>query len=360
MDAPERPQAAAITALGMVSALGDGARPSCAALRAGITRLAELPGITLDLAGGARVPAVGSAIHAVAGDARGLDRFAALASAALDDLARSAGLDALRDAPLFLALPPADRPGLDPRLHRELGAAIEARGLLPDLARRTRVFSGGHAALAPALRAALGELAQGREGVIVGGVDSLIEPDLLRALHARGRLAVPPRRVGFFPGEGAALLLLEAPARALTRGAGVLALLEAPASAREAITVDTPEPCDGAGLSAAIEETLAALADGGSAIGLCYSDLNGEPFRSEELSQALVRSLRHVPRSLGLRHLADSLGDTGAASMALSLAAAATALHLGHARTSSVLCTASSDGGLRGSVHLRAHPGKAG
>ncbi|MEO7328882.1 MAG: hypothetical protein ABI193_09910, partial [Minicystis sp.] len=197
-----------------------------------------------------------------------------------------------------------------------------------------------------------------RDRVIVGGVDSLVDPDAVRFFHERGRLAVPPRRVGFLPGEGAAMLLLEAPERAIARGATILALLEAPASAHEAITVDTDTPCDGVGLSAAIGETLAGLADGGGTLGLCWADLNGEPFRAEELGHALVRSLRHVPRPLGLRHLADCIGDTGSASMALAVGAAANALHLGHARTRSILCTASSDGGLRGTAHLRAHPEK--
>ncbi len=359
MISPERPlPAAAITALGMVTALGDGARPTCAALRAGIVRLAELPGISLRVEGRGPVPAVGSAVPTITGDTRGVARFASLACAALGDLVRSAGAAAIGGADLFLALPPSDRPGLDPRIHAELGEALDARGPLLDLARRTRSFVGGHAALAPALVAGMRALSEGRDGVIVGGVDSLIEPETVRFFHERGRLSIPSRRVGLLPGEGAALLLLEAPARALARGATILALLEAPASAREAITVDTDTPCDGAGLSAAIEATLAGLDDGGAAIGLCACDLNGEPFRSEELGHALVRSLRHVPRPLRLRHLADCIGDTGAASMALALADGAMSLHLGRARTRSILCTASSDGGLRGSAHLRATPGK--
>ena len=110
--------AVAITALGMATAAGDGARPSSAALRAGIVRLAEIPGLALTTPGGRTVPAVGGVAEALGGAARGVDRLAALGGAALHDLARHDGLPDLAAAPLHLALPPADRPGAPPDLER--------------------------------------------------------------------------------------------------------------------------------------------------------------------------------------------------------------------------------------------------
>lgn len=360
MTSPEpNHRVAAITALGMATAVGDGAPASCAALRAGITRLAELEGIELELDGGRRVKAIGSAASPITGGLRGSERLAALAGAALDELAREQGLDALSEVTLRLALPPRDRPdqlaGSERALLDALGTR-DARGPLASLSRRTELVSAGHAGLGLALIAALEDLARGAERVLVGGVDSLLDPAALCWFHAQGRLALGSPRVGFFPGEGAALLVLEPVERALARGATIFALLEAPATAEDPVHAGSDVPCDGRGLSTAIEATLAGSAE---AIGDLYVDLNGEPFRSEELALALVRSLRHAPKPRALTHLADCIGDTGAASMAIALCAGAMALRRGHTSAGSVLVTASSDMGLKASARLRAHPGRA-
>ncbi|MFO0755485.1 MAG: beta-ketoacyl synthase N-terminal-like domain-containing protein [Byssovorax sp.] len=356
--ASDRPRAAAVTALGMATAAGDGTRPTTAALRAGIVRLVEIPGLMLPTPDGRSIPAVGGVAEALWSpqrDARGLARLAALGGAALHDLARQPALPDLASAPLHLALPPLDRPGVPSDLDRTLPVLLGAEAPLDNLASRIRLYPGGHAAVGLALAAALDDLDRGAPAVIAGGADSLVEPAAVRAFHAAGRLSLRPRRTGFLPGEGAGFLLLEPLDRALARGATVLCLLEAPATADDPVPLDGDAPCTGTGLSAAIEATAFALDDHGAAIGLCYCDLNGEPARSEELASAIVRSLRHVPRPLALRHIADGLGDTGAASMALSIGAAATALHREQTRTSGVLVTASSDRGLKASVHLRAH-----
>src|SRR5690242_11525067 len=100
----------AIVALGMVTPLGHGAEASCAAIRAGLTRFAELPGVEIDGA-----PAVGAAVAGVTDGLSGVDRFARLAGGALQDLLENAALGdrGLASAGLYLALPPDHRSALD-------------------------------------------------------------------------------------------------------------------------------------------------------------------------------------------------------------------------------------------------------
>jgi 3-oxoacyl-[acyl-carrier-protein] synthase-1 len=160
--------------------------------------------------------------------------------------------------------------------------------------------------------------------------------------------------VGFLPGEGAAFLLIEPPLEARARGARVLCSIEAPATAIEPVTAREGAPCDGTGLGAAIEATLSALGDRGAETGLLLTDLNGEPYRAEELGYAVVRALRHVKAPFRVWHAADCIGDTGAASSAIAACTGARALCRGYARTGHALVCASSDSGLRGSVYLRA------
>ncbi len=158
------------------------------------------------------------------------------------------------------------------------------------------------------------------------------------------------------PGEAAAFFLLELLAAAAARGAPVLATVEAPATAVEPITIDAgPEGgvCDASGLTDAARRTLAALADGGTSTGLLIGDLNGEPYRSEELGYLMARAFGGVQTPLRLWHAADAIGDTGAAAAAVSIAVGARALQRGYARTDGALVFASSEAGLRGTVFLR-------
>lgn len=346
-----------ITGIGMVTPAGASAHAACAAIRAGITRFAELDPGPRGGDAGALEPVVGSVIQGVTEGTRGLGRFTRLAADALRDLMGNAGLlaDDLATAGFYLALPPPDRPPEDPRLARDLGARIERFCRIKGAAARTRVFAGGHAAVIEAMRAALADLRDGTfTAAVVGGVDSLVEPETVRFFLAQGRLKTPDGRVGFLPGEGAAFLLIEAPAAARARGAGVLCSIEAPSLAIEPVTVTARGPCDGSGLSAAIDATLSRLGDQGAETGLLLTDLNGEPYRAEELGYAVVRALRHVKAPFRLWHAADCIGDTGAASGAIAACTGARALHRGYARTNHALLCASSDGGLRGAVYLRA------
>jgi 3-oxoacyl-[acyl-carrier-protein] synthase-1 len=348
--------AGAVVALGMVTPLGHGAEASCAAIRAGLTRFAELPGIELE-----GMPVVGAAVRGVTDGLVGLDRFTRLAAGAVRDLSDNAELSE-RDAAssgFYLALPAEGRPGLDARIAAELARRIGQECEIGDLPGRTRVFSSGHAGVIAALAEALADLRSRRVArAVVGGVDSLVERDAIAHYHARGRLKHGDRPVGLMPGEAAAFFLVEPLTAAEARSAPILATVEAPSTGIEPVTIDAEGVCDAGGLTEAARRTLAALADGGTNLGLVLGDLNGEPYRSEEYAYLLARALARVETPFRLWHPADAIGDTGAASAAVSIAVAARALRRGYARTDGALVFASSERGLRGTVFLRSHPAK--
>lgn len=233
-DPPQTP--GAILALGMVTALGHGAEASCAALRAGLNRFAELPGIEIEGA-----PVVGAAVREVTDGTLGLGRFVRLAAGAFRDLVDGAALTEreLATAGVYLALPSEGRPALDPRIGASIAARIGEWCEVGGLEAKTRVFPSGHAGVIAALLEAMRDLESRRVGrAIVGGVDSLVEPGTVAHYHAQGRLKHGDCPVGLMPGEGAAFFLVEPLGAAEARGAGILATIDAPATAVEPVTID--------------------------------------------------------------------------------------------------------------------------
>src|SRR6185295_18163991 len=133
--ATEAIEPAAVVALGMVTPLGHGADASCAAIRAGLTRFTELPGIEVE-----GKPVVGAFVRGVTDGHLGLGRFARLAGGAMKDLIGNAGGGLTPVPGLYLALPQEDRPALDGRIAKDLPARIGEWSELGGLAARARVF----------------------------------------------------------------------------------------------------------------------------------------------------------------------------------------------------------------------------
>lgn len=348
-----------LAGVGMVTPLGDGAHASCAALRAGISRFQEMPWIELHDRDELPVVPVGALVREWADGYSGLGRFTRLAANALRDLFEQAAVSPsdLASAGMYVALPAEGRAGVDPRVHTQLGARLhEWLGLRAALS--MKVSSRGHAGFADALSAAARDLASKRvQRAIVGGVDSLVDAATVRWLFGAKRLKAGDRPVGLFPGEGAAFALIET--AAATRLGAARITIEGVAVASEGATIDKDAICTGAGLGEAIRRTLSALPDRGEALGLVVSDMNGEPYRSEEMGYAMTRALSPVKTPFRLWHAADSIGDSGAAAPAIGLGMAARALRKGYAKTDTALVVASSDGGLRGSFAVRRSVGNA-
>jgi 3-oxoacyl-[acyl-carrier-protein] synthase-1 len=348
--------ALAVTAIGMVTPVGLDAKSSCASLRAGLSLMQELDYFSVENEWFQDNPVVGCPVTGVTDGMLGLGRWSKLGARGLEDLIAGAKLDAkdLAATGLFVALPTLDRPGVDARIATMLGRRFAEWLDVPSLETSTRVFPRGHAGAVEATMAARDALAQ-REitRAIVGGIDSLLEPDTLAYLLDKRRLKSEDQIDGLIPGEGAAFFALEPEREASRRGAEVLAVLDGAASAVEPITVWSDEASPATGLSQAIDDVFARLVDRGADTGLLIGDLNGETYRARELGLIAPRVLAHLRPGWKLWHPADCIGDTGAAAGAIAACMAARAFQRGYARVPRVLVFAGSDDGLRGALSLR-------
>lgn len=360
-----------VTSIGMVTALGHWAEASCAAIRAGISRLSELveeaeedevdeEPEALEVEGQGVV--LGCPAHGLTDGYLGLGRWTRMAALAVEDLVENSGLapQQLAAARLYLALPSLETAGMPEDSGTSLATRIGKWIGLRRLGERPVAHAEGSAAGVLALDQAIQDLrAGGAEFAIVGGVDSLLEPARLGALGEAGRLKNDQKPDGLVPGEAAAFVLLETAEHALERGARGFATLEATATARETKTIWADEPPDGAGLAEALTACFSQLGDGGTRTGLVICDLNGETFRAKEFANVIPRVLSCVQVPWQLWHPADCIGDTGAASALVAAVLVARALRQGYAPSDDVLVWASSDGGLRGSFYMRRLEGES-
>lgn len=374
----------AVTGLGMVSSLGHDVVSSCAAARAGILRARELDEFSvLDEASGELVPVVGHVVRGIPEGYVGVGRLVRLAGAALSDLLGRTGMQPAEwsRTALLLALSngyyaeafrrrlsaparsPADRPPADevsqelqearnairsalvPRLNRALGLRVEER--------LTRFYWSGSTGLIEASEEASRLLErQETDRCILGGVDSLIDAEMLRAFAALGVLKTAQKPMGFMPGEAAAFVMIETTDAARRRGSRVDALLQSPALKNEPVHRLAEDPPLGVALAGAIAETLAGLEDRGEGASLVLGGLNGDAWRAREWGYAQMR----LPVFLALKPLlnpAESFGETGAAAGTLAVCQGVRTLARGSRRASGLLVWLSSEHGTKGALYLR-------
>ncbi len=219
----------------------------------------------------------------------------------------------------------------------------------------SRIVPSGRAAALLALELALEALAQDPERpVIVGGVDTYLDLNVLAALDAEGRLLGSAVSDGLLPGEGAAFLVVSHPAAS---GEGATVTIEAAASARDPGHRTGTAPARGEGLAMAIEQLRARLPAQGAPIGATFAGLTGESFDAKQWGVARIRHADFFAADAPMSHPADCFGDAGAALGALLLAIGARAISRGD-RPAPALVWAASDGETRAcallsSVHTR-------
>jgi 3-oxoacyl-[acyl-carrier-protein] synthase-1 len=332
-----------IHGLGVTSPLGDTAAATAAAVRAGISRRRQgarrnrqgQPMIVASLPDEA-LPPPAADLSASTDHARRLLRIATHA-------AREASAAANAASPLLLALP-EPHPDLPDLESQHFLADLQRQSGVPlDLA-RSALAAGGRAGALAALadaHALLGDPAL--SCVLVGGVDSLLEPSLLAALDRARRVHAVGVRDGFAPGEGAGFLLLSR--RRELPGSRARCRVTLPGVADEpGHLYDPDEPHRGDGLAAAIAAATRGCES--AAIRTVLAGLNGEHYFAREWGVAALRNAEKFAADLRLEHPVDCLGDPGAALGPTLVALAATALVKGyHAGPSLVWCA--SDGALR-------------
>lgn len=174
----------------------------------------------------------------------------------------------------------------------------------------------GNAAAIVAMQQALSEMQKGSfDYCVVGGVDSFLDADILESMDNAGCVASASNRWGFPPGEGAAMLAICNAAFAQRNGLPPIAYVASVGISYEQNRIGTDTICTGEGLAKAMQ-TAAATA--GAQITKQYCDINGERYREDEFSYAILR----VPSSTFANAVdyiapADCWGHTGAATGAL-------------------------------------------
>jgi len=345
----------AVIGVGARTPVGFTATSSAAAVRAGISVIADHPWM-IDRFG---------ELMKVTRDA-GLD-------AGLRGPARSIeiGLDAAREALAVLggrAAPSVsvllstgeDRPG------QSAGhASTVYAGLTSRLAETVRIDRGGYLAAGHAggLLAMLRARDALRSGAarlcLVGGIDSYLDPETLEWLDENEQLHSEGNIYGFCPGEGAGFCLLSTLTTARALGCRPLLELVAIAGAREESRIKTETVCLGIGLGSAFRLAFEEAPDGLGPVDRILCDMNGERYRGNEYGFAVLRNSGHFRNAASFEAPADCWGDLGAASGPLFAGLVTEAEARDYSKGPLSLVWASSENGSRAAALFRG-PGRAG
>ncbi|MGH8170333.1 MAG: hypothetical protein ACRETJ_07350 [Steroidobacteraceae bacterium] len=208
-----------------------------------------------------------------------------------------------------------------------------------------RVVPAGRAAALLALELGLRALEEDpSRPIVVGGLDTYLDLELLASLGAEGRILSPGTSDGFIPGEGASFIVLAHDSAAAGEGMGMT--VTAAASAQDPAHRSGSAPASGEGLAAAIEILRSRLSGVESSVGTTFAGLNGESFDAKQWGVARLRHADFFAPDATVSHPADCFADAGAATGALLLCLAARAV-AGGERRGPALIWAASDGETR-------------
>jgi 3-oxoacyl-[acyl-carrier-protein] synthase-1 len=365
-----------ITGVGAVTSVGLSAPATCAALRAGITRITPLEEDDTHGTVGDAPPPVGGRVplewfdggpveeewpgherfgaslpepeHLVIEE--GVDRLIRLAVPAVVECWNGSGGEGTPPASwgLYVGVDSEEDPDSFGRLSSALTQALG--GFKPGV---VEVLPYGRASGLGALFRASAAITEGRvAGAIVGGVDSLVRPAVRARLLEQGILKDPDSNPqGVLPGEAAAFCVLE---RNPQKNAAALQL--AAVSVGQEPTAETENPNQGKGLTQALRAVRSAVPLSCSPLVIC--DLNGDRYRAMEWGLARIRVFAglgdrpEIPGSGEFWHPADCTGDTGAASGILDCIWGMDAIQKGYGGGGKVLVWGASDGPLRAAAIL--------
>jgi len=346
----------AITAIGAVSSVGRCVADTCAAIRAGLSRSAEVShfGI-IDLDEHELVPLQGHPISGLTDGFSPLARWLVMSRRAIGDLRKnhlpsndqeekfwsSCGLicvlPILDDARFFFCLPCRSDAINESFLTQLLGEIPRAAS--PG---EQDFVAVGAAGIGLALKRAAAWIAAGKvERVLVVAVDSLLDAWSLDWLAETGRLKDQDRSAGLAPGEAAVALVIEQ--RGSDSAPDPMGWIKSLAFEDGDNPFPNVERRQGRELAGAIRQALDAVEN--RIEGDIYVDLNGEDWRAAEFGSALA-SL--APGTLGPHQLltaATSVGDIGAASGAMHIACALRSFERGYAASSQAWVLSSSEYG---------------
>ncbi len=339
-----------VTALGCHSAVGLGVDQTCAAIRAGISRLRlheQFLPLLPEWAEAAPPEPVKYSPAPGLPERVGLERrLVALAAAAVADLVPQSHLPraAFRTVRLLLALPEQSRQGI-PDVNADRVALGLRKSTSLQCAHGLEAFHAGHAAALLALDAARQQITRDTSAqCLLVAADSNVLDANLNWLDESWRLKSQRNVDGFIPGEAGVAMLLEGADAAARRGAPVLARVTGIGIDEESNPQTSDSASTGTGLARAIEQACPDAT--AQPIGWVICDLNGESYRAREWGLVVTR-LSSAFRAPALWHPAENTGDLGAASGALHVALACRAFARGYAPADRALVWCASDSKTR-------------
>ncbi|MGI0016319.1 MAG: hypothetical protein ACREBU_23105, partial [Nitrososphaera sp.] len=258
---------------------------------------------------------------------------------------------------LLLGAPEIIRPG-----YRFPPKGFDAPGWLKQLGiasiGRCEILPYGAASAQVALQRANQILESGIAGsCIIGVADTHWHIRVTRWHENNYRLKCGYLTDGLMPGEAVCFLVVEKGQMARTRGASILALIQAASVSREKATVLSDQPNTAKGLTDVVRASLREAGILAKDIGTVWSDLNGESYRAREWAFTEIRC--GFQTHTELMHPADCHGDLGAASDANLLGLAVMAQASGWAQVKPSLVFAGSEDGVRAATVITAPGGKS-
>ncbi|MFO7562061.1 MAG: hypothetical protein R6X02_05415 [Enhygromyxa sp.] len=335
-----------ITATGLVTAVGIGTGPACAAMRAGIKGFTELPYVDDE-----QQTIIGAPVPPLGWSSTAIERAAILLRSAVVQVTHQLDPRARERLAVVFAGCELDRPVVDEGRAQWLAAvAAQALGTGP-MPARVLVVRGGAPASFRALAVAR-ELLSTKDAlaVMVCSVDSLLDARSLSWLSRARPLRSVRRSDGAVPGEAAVALLLR-PGPDRDHGRGLLVAGLGVGDEPSDRSVEVPRRADG--LVNAIRTAL-----GEAGLGLHELDLrlaSGAHGSSESKEQALAltRILRERVESFPLWLSAETLGDVGTTAGLLAIAWTHDAGLRGYLPGRAALATAMARDGERAAAVLR-------
>jgi 3-oxoacyl-[acyl-carrier-protein] synthase-1 len=338
-----------IAGFGANTPVGQSALASAAAARAGISGFTHHPTMTDAIGAPMRV----SMVSSIDTELLEADRLAALLFPALDEMSVDIEVAAgLGRTAIALALP-SPRPGLPADIEAQMLSRI--RSTYRKTFRSAATFAAGHAGGLTALHVVVNQLMQGAIDVcVVAGVDSYMDPLTLEwvedcgQLHGSGALN---NAWGFIPGESGAAVLVMRESTARSAGLTPLAVVLGVGVAHEPKAIKTRTVCLGEGLTQAFRSTLGQLPPASKVTDI-YCDMNGEPYRADELGFATLRTKEFFANPSDFNAPADCWGDLSAAGSVMHLILATVAGAKGYAKGPMALVWASAETGERAAALL--------
>lgn len=327
------------------TSVGATAEATAAAIRAGISRIAEHP-FLLDVLGN---PLLCGREPTLPAKQLGTSRMATLLDLSLGQVFAKIPALAATGArvPVWLALP-TPRPGFT-----EADARAVAAHLATQLSCPVQPIAEGHAAGMLALHAACDAITTGHiDLALVGAVDSYLSVDTLAWLDHQRRLMRPGVRGGFPPGEGSAFIAIASDDGLRRHGLPSHVRIAGVAMAKETASELSDEGLQGQALTEVITDVAGSFPDARSRFDDVYADINDERARTTDLAFALLRCGALFRDGSQYVSTVESVGELGAVTPVLHGILGARSQARGYARGSCALILGSSWNGIRGAILL--------